>query len=57
MRFDENWYSQAGQDKWVSLILDNKTDGFFLDIGAGDGWGDSNSFHFETNLGWKGICV
>ena len=57
MRFDENWFSQAGQDKWVDLILKGKKNGYFLDIGAGDGWGDSNTFYFEDKLGWTGICV
>jgi len=33
-----------------------KTDGFFVDIGAHDGITLSNTYIFEQ-LGWKGICV
>ena len=37
-------------------IFKNKRDGFFLDIGANDGITLSNSYFFEKELGWKGIC-
>lgn len=51
------YYSQIGQDKWVHSVLGNKKDGFFVDIGAGDGIKFNNTFFFEKNLNWKGICV
>jgi FkbM family methyltransferase len=38
-------------------FLNNKKDGFFLDIGANDGITWSNSLTFELNFNWKGICV
>jgi FkbM family methyltransferase len=50
------YYSQYKQDKFVNQIL-RKTDGIFLDIGANDGMTLSNSYFFEKNLNWKGICI
>jgi len=57
MRFSEDWYSQAGQDQWVTEFFENKRGGYFLDIGAHDGWGDSNTWYLEEKLGWSGICL
>ena len=56
MRFSEDWYSQAGQDQWVTEFFKNKRNGYFLDIGAHDGWGDNNTYYLEKELGWTGIC-
>lgn len=35
----------------------NYRDGFFVEIGAGDGVYLSNTFYFEKSLGWRGILV
>ena len=51
------YYSQVGQDKLVSEIYHGKRHGYFLDVGAYDGVTISNTFHFESELGWIGICV
>ncbi len=52
-----NYYSQCGQDKFLNeVIFKGKRDGIFLDIGANDGVTFSNSYFFEKELGWKGIC-
>jgi FkbM family methyltransferase len=50
------YYSQFGQDKFLyeNFFL-NKTDGFFVDIGAHDGITASNTYFFEK-LGWSGVC-
>jgi FkbM family methyltransferase len=49
--------SQYGQDKWLSEnLFAGKRDGFFVDIGAGDGIIISNTWAFEQ-AGWKGICI
>jgi len=56
MRFSEDWYSQAGQDQWITEFFNNKKKGYFLDIGAADGWGDSNTWYLEEKLDWTGIC-
>ena len=35
----------------------NYRDGFFVEIGAGDGVYLSNTYYFEKRLGWRGILV
>lgn len=48
-------YSQAGQDLFVSAIL-NKNNGFFIEIGAYHHYELSNSLLLEE-MGWDGICI
>ncbi len=50
--------SQAGQDYWVfGEAFNEKRGGYFLDIGAHDGIGYSNTFLLESRYKWSGICV
>jgi FkbM family methyltransferase len=52
------FYSQVGQDKYIyETFFKEKKNGFFLDIGAHDGIDKSNSYFFEKNMDWMGICV
>lgn len=51
------YYSQYQQDYWVDKLLGEKNNGIFLDIGANDGVSISNTFFFEKNRNWTGICV
>lgn len=52
------FYSQHKQDEFVyNKFFKNKKDGVFLEIGAYDGVALSNTYFFEKELGWKGICV
>lgn len=49
--------SQLGQDKLLNeRFAHNKKNGFFLDIGAHDGMTGSNTYFFEKELQWQGIC-
>lgn len=58
LRILEGYYSQVGQDKFLNEeVFKGKTGGFFVDVGAYDGVTNSNSYYFEKNLGWKGICI
>ena len=51
------YYSQFGQDKAVyENYFKNKTNGYFVDIGAHNGIELSNSKFFE-DIGWTGVCV
>ena len=50
-------YSQGGQDIYVTRILKEKRDGYFVEIGANNGYIMSNTYLLEKNYGWKGICV
>ena len=51
------YYSQFEQDKVVyESYFQEKTNGYFVDIGAHDGVTFSNSKFFEEQ-GWKGVCI
>lgn len=50
--------SQFGQDKYIIEQLFNfKKNGYFIEIGTGDGIHISNTYTFEKYLNWDGICV
>jgi FkbM family methyltransferase len=51
------FYSQAQQDKWVCDFFNYKPDGYFIEVGAFDGIGDSNTYFLEKSLNWKGISI
>jgi FkbM family methyltransferase len=48
--------AKNGIDKQMLEFI-NYRDGFFVEIGAGDGVYLSNTHYFEKNLGWQGILV
>src|SRR4030095_2928389 len=51
------FYSQMSQDKWVSeKVFPGVKNGFFLDVGSGDGTRMSNTKALEEK-GWTGICI
>lgn len=49
-------YSQNGESTIVKELFDSQgvKDGFFFDIGAGDGYNPSNTRMFR-NMGWEGF--
>jgi hypothetical protein len=49
--------SQACQDLFVLFILNNKKNGYFLEIGSHDPVSNNNTYLFETQYDWKGIMV
>jgi len=51
------YYSQVNQDRIADFTLSRKTGGVFLDIGAHDGITLSNTYFFEKERGWTGICI
>jgi FkbM family methyltransferase len=51
-----SYYSQFGEDQWIVEHLSLPEQGFFVDVGAGDGISCSNTLHFEEK-GWLGICI
>jgi FkbM family methyltransferase len=51
------FHSQTGQDKWLTEVMfPGMTDGYFVDVGSGDGIVGSNTKLIEER-GWKGICI
>lgn len=52
------YHSQCGQDKFISeTYFKGDCKGVFVDIGAHDGMTYSNTYFFEKDRGWTGICV
>ena len=52
-----NSYSKLNQDINVLKFYNNKTDGYFVEIGASDGIKISNTYLLEKEYNWKGICI
>src|SRR5687768_6339271 len=55
-RFDVEFVSQYGEDVIVWELLRPKTDGFFIEAGAFDGYRYSVTYGLEA-LGWTGLLV
>ena len=52
------YYGQFMQDKFLNeQIFKDKKNGIFIEIGAYDGITSSNTYFFEKNLNWHGICI
>ena len=47
--------SQISQDLMVLYVLNKKKNGFFVEFGATDGKGKSNTYILEKEFGWTGI--
>jgi predicted SAM-dependent methyltransferase len=47
--------SQLGQERFVIMALEGKTNGTFVDIGAGQPWFLSNTIALQGGLGWNGV--
>ena len=53
---NKEYYGQYQTDKYIAELFNFKTSGYFVDIGAWDGVGGSNTYFFEK-LGWDGVCI
>lgn len=53
---DLTFFSQFGEDKFIVSNLKLPEKGFFVDVGAGDGITFSNTYYFEKNMNWSGLC-
>jgi FkbM family methyltransferase len=53
-----NSKSQVGQDKILDeQIFKGKRDGVFVEVGALDGFGASNTYFFEKERNWTGLLI
>ena len=50
-------WSQYGQDQLIDKLLNQKRNGFFVEIGGFDGETFSNSLFLEKERGWSGLLV
>lgn len=56
--FMKNNKSQIGQDLMLDQhIFKGKKNGFFVEVGALDGFGASNTWFFEMERNWSGILI
>lgn len=52
------YYGQYEQDKILNeRFFKNKKNGVFCDVGAHNGINISNTYFFEKELGWTGLCI
>lgn len=52
------YFSQSGQDWFVdNMLLKERRNGVFVDVGGYDGVSGSNTLFFETFRGWSGLLI
>lgn len=52
------FYSQDKQDFYLeTVVFKGHTNGFYVDVGAHNGITFSNSYFFDKERNWKGICI
>jgi hypothetical protein len=50
-------YSQSNQDLFVLKMLNNKRNGFYLEIGGSDPIQINNTYLLEKDYDWKGVSI
>jgi len=53
----DKFKGQLKQDLLCLEYFNHKREGYFVDIGAGNGYDLSNTYLLEKEYDWKGICV
>lgn len=56
MRLPPRMPSQNGEDLALWELFEKKRTGFYVDVGAYDGVGFSNTYFFEA-IGWRGVLI
>lgn len=55
MKIYENSKSQAGQESFVLNCLNEKRNGWYVEVGSNDAFAWSNTYLLETEYDWKGV--
>jgi FkbM family methyltransferase len=55
-RYPVEFRSEYGEDVWLWDFFGGKTEGFFIEVGAYDGYTNSTSYAFEA-VGWTGLLI
>ena len=53
---NHSFFSQFGEDEWILTHLKPPTS-VFVEVGAADGIGNSNTYYLEKQCGWTGLCI
>ena len=56
-RYGDALYSQDDEETLIRAFFDDRRNGVFLDVGAGDPVKNSTTYYLEKHLGWHGIAV
>jgi FkbM family methyltransferase len=56
-RYGDALYSQDDEETLIRAFFDDRHNGVFLDVGAGDPVKNSTTYYLEKHLGWRGIAV
>lgn len=54
-KYSKEYSSQIGQDIFIDILNLKKENGFFIEIGVGDGVNISNTFFLEKSRNWTGV--
>ncbi len=58
LSMSRRFHGSKGQDRWIAEeVFPNILNGFFVEVGAGDGRTHSNTFILERDRGWTGILI
>ena len=52
-----SYISQYGQDKFIDKLLDEQQGGFYVECGAANGYGLSNTVFFDEMRAWDGLLI
>jgi hypothetical protein len=53
----KNSKSSTFQESFVISMTQEKKNGFYVELGSGDPYADSNTFLLESEFGWKGLAL
>jgi FkbM family methyltransferase len=56
-RYGDALYSQDAEETLIRAFFEDRRNGVFLDVGAGDPVKNSTTYYLEKHLGWHGIAV
>ena len=57
VRYGDALYSQDDEETLIRAFFDDRRNGVFLDVGAGDPVKNSTTYYLEKHLGWHGIAA
>ena len=50
-------FAATQQDMLLHMLFGGMRDGVFVDVGSVDGFSFSNTYFFERNFNWTGVCI